>query len=110
MTPEQQKLSEAIRAADALAIKSLSEARHLRNQCEKHLVIATQYGGAVCAICSKSFGWSCGQSPDRVCHYESKDGLVEMLDGAVLPVPKDHDASEETDDMCIFCGQPEERK
>lgn len=46
---------------------------------------------AVCRICgSVAFNWYCPSSKDHVCHYR--------------------DSFESDDEICIYCGQPEERK
>lgn len=80
-------------------------------------------------------GHECPRSPDGICHYESeaeegehKDGdgevigadrhgwtffYVKLLDGTKFPLPMVYDAAQhdyETEDSCIFCGEPEERK
>ena len=46
-------------------------------------------GTVRCALCNKGFGWFCPKSPDRYCHYPE------------TPSPNG--------DVCIFCGQPDER-
>ena len=66
--------------------------------------------GAQCLICEGGFGWRCKKSPDSVCHYSSQDGKVELLDGTKVDVPEGHDPKYESDDGCIFCGMPDERK
>ena len=48
--------------------------------------------GAICAVCNKSFGWWCPKSPDHLCHYK--------------PI-HNYPQSEE---ICIHCGQLEERR
>ena len=65
---------------------------------------------AYCLICNSRFGHLCLESPDKVCHYYSKNGQVELVDKTFAQVPPGHDAKFETDDCCIFCGWPEERK
>lgn len=72
------------------------------------------YGYAKCEGCSEDFGWYCPASPDHTCHYSSYllEGrrVVILIDGSKHPVPQGHDPQDETDDGCIFCGQPEERQ
>lgn len=63
-----------------------------------------------CPICGRDFGWRCPESPDGICHYHSDDGLIELIDGRSVPIPKDHNPDYETSDACIFCGDPDERK
>jgi len=66
---------------------------------------------AHCLICDNGFGWRCIKSPDHVCHYYSNDGKVELIDGTKVDVPwSDYDAKYESEDGCIFCGMPDERK
>lgn len=72
--------------------------------------IKQKWSSATCDICDKYFGWYCPDSPDHACHYYSNEGKVELLDGTLMNVPEDHDPSYETDDDCMFCHQPEERK
>jgi hypothetical protein len=56
-------------------------------------------------------GWDCPASPDKKCHYyTTKEKKVVLNDGRVVDPPKGHDFEYETDDSCIFCGEPEERK
>lgn len=62
-----------------------------------------------------SHGWHCDQSLDHVCHYFSDERqddfrVVVMSDGSELPLPVRHDHHSESEDQCIFCGQPQERK
>ncbi len=68
------------------------------------------YGAAICMGCGEDFGWYCPDSPDHVCHYYSRKGMVDLLDNSQVHVPESHDSKYETDDSCIFCGHPEERK
>ena len=59
-------------------------------------------------------GWWCDKSPDNSCYYYSdeKDGsrIVELCNGTEVALPKELDPEYETDDCCLFCGEPEERK
>lgn len=66
-------------------------------------------------------GWRCLNSPDGVCAYSSEEGTgiyegrrVVFLqyegDSFIHQLPSTYDASNESDDWCIFCGDPEERK
>lgn len=66
--------------------------------------------GAKCLICNQHFGWRCTKSPDHVCHYYTEEGTIMLIDETVVNAPTDHDAESETDDSCIYCGMPEERK
>lgn len=66
-----------------------------------------EYGGASCAGCGKDFGWYCPDSPDRTCHYYDYEGKVHLINGETVPTPEE---CFNCVDMCIFCGDPEERK
>jgi hypothetical protein len=65
-----------------------------------------------CDVCGRGFGWRCPESPDGVCHYYTEeDGKIHLIDGRKVDVPdKDHDPQYETDDSCLFCREPSERK
>jgi len=65
---------------------------------------------AICTSCGKYFGWRCKISPDFICHYKSTNGQIELINGEKIPTQLDHDPEYESDDCCIFCGDPEERK
>jgi len=90
--------------------------RELLDQCPHEIVQEGSWGGARCAICDQDFGWYCPDSPDHACHYftESDDlgYYVVLNDGTVYRFPErtDTDKRCETDDSCLFCGHPEERK
>ena len=64
---------------------------------------------ARCTICGADFGWQCADSPDGVCHYDTDQGKVRLIDGTVVDMPANHDPEFETEDSCIFCGDPSER-
>jgi len=74
-------------------------------------------GSAWCELCGEDLGWYCPKSPDHACHYFSEGGKVKLAGGILVDIPedcKDEDGSYnpnwETDDCCLFCGSPEERK
>lgn len=75
-----------------------------------HKIQDSSYGGAECQYCREDFGWFCEESPDHICHYYSNDRKITLIDGTEVSVPEDHNDKYETDDCCIFCGNPEERK
>lgn len=85
------------------------EIRLIKRTCT-HNIVGKKDSSARCDICGSYFGWWCPESKDHVCHYESEHGIVELIDGTAVSVPKDHDPDYECDDWCIFCGNPEERK
>lgn len=66
--------------------------------------------GAVCIICRKYFGWRCVNSPDSVCHYFTEGNKIEIIGGLKINPPKGHDKKRESEDCCIYCKSPEERK
>ena len=134
LTPEQQKYKDGL----AMLLKECDDAKKTYQEARKlcaHVIYRDGYGeydpkgdggSAVCAVCGAGFGWWCPDSPDHACHYftigspertEFDDddevperlGLVRLLTGALV-VPPEHDADYETDDGCLWCGQPDERK
>jgi hypothetical protein len=66
--------------------------------------------GAHCLICGVHWGWRCKKSPDYVCHYDSEEGKIQLIDGTFVKIPKNHDVESENEDWCIFCRLPLERK
>lgn len=70
----------------------------------------------ICANCNKDFGWFCETSPDETCHYYSEESLdsesrfITLKSGMKHLFHPDHNHKNETDDSCLFCGSPEERK
>jgi|688.fasta_scaffold438176_2 hypothetical protein len=86
-----------------------NELSHLIQSCT-HECLNSYAGESYCVICRRGFGWLCKESPDKVCHYYSNDKMVELINGKLVPIPSDHDPKYETDDACIYCGEPEERK
>lgn len=72
--------------------------------------IIKKFDSSYCEICAKNFGWYCNVSEDHVCHYYSKNGLIELINGKNIPVDDNHNAEYETEDECLFCHHPEERK
>ena len=83
--------------------------------CEhKNIVKYKKWDAPICDDCGKVFGgWFCPDSPDHACHYFTEGGKVELNTGEwAVPNPEHwEDGKEyETDDRCLFCGDPEERK
>jgi hypothetical protein len=73
------------------------------------------HGEAVCIFCKQNFGWYCHKSPDRTCYYysdERKGKTVTLKSGQKIDLPAEHEAQArwESDDFCLFCGGPDERK
>ncbi len=76
-------------------------------------------GFAECQDCNSHFGWWCPNSPDHICHYFTheveafliKARAVELVDGAEHIIHDyQGDPEYETDDVCVFCHEHEERK
>lgn len=69
---------------------------------------------AKCSDCGEYFGWRCKESPDSVCHYYTRDGEVKLINGSIdkelYKTNPDYDPDYESDDICLYCGHPEERK
>lgn len=111
-------LDEHQAAIDSFVTPHLDAIKKLKAECPHHfeLLTAEQLAdkwmsvGARCTVCKKHLGWRCKVSPDSTCHYYTYDGKVTLIDGREVDPPADHDAHYETEDSCIFCGFPEERK
>jgi hypothetical protein len=108
---KQQEQMRRIRAARLELQAALNDHTH---------VAIMRHSGAECVICDKMLGWFCTESPDNTCHYHSEEGpqlydekpynYVHLITGEEHVLPADYDGKYETEDCCIFCGQPEERK
>lgn len=99
MTPERQAQQARIAAARVELEASLREHDHSASE-------------AGCVVCSTVLTHSCPSSPDGFCHYTTVRGtsnVVLLRDGdhAVLPEPVEPES--QTDDSCLFCGEPDER-
>ena len=97
------------------AIEYLKE--HLTELVENcpHSIITGEIGEeAKCFICKEPLGWRCENSPDGVCHYRTREQngihVVDLItEFAIHNMPPDYDNSHESEDECLFCGQPEKR-
>lgn len=85
----------------------------------KHVSVIKRHDSAYCQVCRYDFGWWCPISPDHACHYESitnANGVrfVELINGERIVLPKDLaemvEPEYETEDTCLFCHDPSERK
>lgn len=69
---------------------------------------------AQCTKCNTCYGWRCLKSPDGVCHYftNPKGKKVELINGKDTKLFKtqDYDPEYESDDFCLYCGLPDDRK
>lgn len=79
--------------------------------------IVDQFDDALCEVCDRVFGWWCPTSPDHCCHYTTesvtKDGevkrYVQLFKGDKdFNFPKEN-YDPESDDCCLYCGEPKER-
>ena len=134
-TPEQEEFFQKLQIARQLAKAAAEERDSLLKSC-KHSIAYTidnsygygPEGHCWCEVCDKHFGHYCPESPDHGCHYYTEDdGLhVKLYTGEIIRKPIDaHDPDDwagrtitvnedckryETDDSCLFCHAPEERK
>jgi len=103
-------------AAIQTAISALQQ--QLDDQFEKcpHAIAYEIEGSTWCEICGVDFGWHCPVSPDHACHYYSErsvpgmEPIVKLNNGGIAYLSSDYEGDWETDDCCIFCHQPNERK
>lgn len=78
-------------------------------------IIVDRHDSAWCEDCETHFGWWCPDSPDHLCQYFSYDKngtrAVMLRDGTehIFQEYK-NDPNYESDDDCLFCGSPDERK
>lgn len=90
----------------------------LRDSCDHKLNF-----NSTCTLCSKDFyGWYCKHSPDNLCHYYAHSSKDDDKKYVYLYGNSSNKSflSEEimvniekwgySEDWCIFCGEPEERK
>ena len=114
MSPDERRA--AIKDSRAELHKLLEGCEHrFRPLSEEELADLWMSTGAWCDVCHYSFGWRCKISPDSVCHYFSVDQggkLSPQIDGDPVTFPQGEygGPDSESDDWCLFCGMPEERK
>ena len=70
---------------------------------------------AFCDTCGVHFGWRCKKSPDSVCHYHTEGGAVDLIEGTpdffkYRKTGNWTSEDNESDDCCVYCGHPDERK
>jgi hypothetical protein len=78
-----------------------------------HNIVKARIAGAECDICGRNFGWYCAESPDHACHYytyDRKGTQVQLYDRTLHSLKEPSDPEYESDDCCLFCNQPDERK
>lgn len=135
-TPEQEEYFQKLQTAREL-LKAATQTRDsLLKNCKHSIAYSVDHsypefgpdGNCWCNICNEHFGHYCPESPDHGCHYYTEDdGLhVKLFTGEIVRKPIDpHDPTNwagqmitvddnckqwETDDVCLFCGAPDERK
>lgn len=110
MTKEQEMLKVEIAAIKEQVRRAEIRLGQLTKRCT-HLIEESPAHAAVCSICGSRFGWWCPKSPDHACHYHTEDGhkMVRLIDGRSAELADDTEG-QESDDWCLFCGDPEERK
>lgn len=113
LTPEQKAFQDELNQLESVYKKAKEAYWGRFNEC-KHVTAhsGVEDGSAWCAICGNDLGHYCPESPDHACHYfTNNDGKIELSDGTIVDVPnEEHDPDYETDDDCLFCHAPQERK
>lgn len=100
MTPLQQQQHDRIKAAQAELRAALDAHEHSLSE-------------AGCAVCGTSLTWDCPESPDGYCHYVTEwgsDTKVLLRDGTTVELSEPTPRQYQTEDACLFCGEPDERK
>lgn len=100
MTPEQQAQRARILAARAELKAALAAHTHVHSE-------------AGCAVCDDGHGWACPEAPDGWCHYNPVRGsttTVLLRDGTTVELPEPVEEQHEDCGICLFCGEPDERK
>jgi len=121
LTPEQEELKAQIDFSRAELEQAKRAFQELTSKCE-HVNVKSG-SSVVCSVCGEhAYGWYCPKSPDKHCYYfteipeEDEEGtqefeefrFVRLRSGELFKL--DAPTESESDDWCIFCGQPEERK
>jgi hypothetical protein len=111
------QIKSAIRALEKQYHDKLKQCPHVIQYCyeiEKWSSGTTfKEGSTWCEVCDKDFGHYCDVSPDHACHYFTEDGMIKLNNGQIIDsktLDPDHDPDWETDDTCLFCSNPQERK
>lgn len=79
-----------------------------------HLNLVKSKGNSACKMCRSLFSWWCPLSLDNLCHYETdKKFDVTLKNGAKFNISPNYTQAAqeyETEDVCLFCGDPEDRQ
>lgn len=126
LTPEQAKLQADIEASKQEITEAQDRYGRLLDACKHVLPVLTDemkdhlrrhtekswgFNYACCGICGRGLGWRCTESPDGVCHYFTNDnGRVKLIDGTEVELAEPPDPDYESNDSCLFCASPQERK
>lgn len=105
-------------ALENLSSNELEKLHRIINRCRHPNEGVRRKGlSPYCNTCNNYMeGWFCPKSPDKMCYYYSEptkvDGkfVIALRDGTSFPLGEFHLQDYETDDQCLFCGYPEERK
>jgi hypothetical protein len=108
MTPEQLKLKNEIEEARVNWEQAARTFHKLQYSCKCHVPVTKGYY-VYCQICGDKLGWACEESPDGVCHFDSEEGRVKLVDGTDVPMPEDGYDNQQNQ-CCLFCGDFDERK
>lgn len=113
LNTEQSAYKKKVVKACLAAVEAEAQYENLRKECS-HLIEEVD-GWASCVICSLGFGWYCPDSPDHVCHYFTEKNTLVAGKVALIPAgfalpTQEIDPEYETEDKCLFCGNPDERK
>ena len=71
------------------------------------------YSDAGCEVCGTIRAHSCPESPDGYCHYRTVVGsssTVLLRDGTTVELDEPVEPKYQSDDICFFCDEPDERK
>lgn len=88
-------------------------------QVQKKQIDDFDYDSPQCEKCKEDLGgWYCPDSPDHLCHYFSQknragEDVIYLLDGTEVnmkSINPEHQVKFETDDDCVYCHDPRERK
>ena len=113
LTKSEQKLKSRIWSARKALDLANSIYHSAIRECRKHVIVPSG-SSAVCEVCAHDFGWYCPKSPDHTCYYYSHEKndrrVVDLINGKEHKLPEAYNHANESDDWCIFCGQPDERK
>lgn len=84
LTPAQTKLQKSIIEAYDARLAADKHYQDLLKNCVEHVYVNVS-DDAQCAVCGHNAGWFCPESPNHLCSYDQNE-------------------------ICTFCGCPEERK